>query len=66
MAPNPARAALDRAAEALQQSARSHKRAEQQHRRQARNLMRDLDQLRTVAASFGIELQIDTAKEAQS
>jgi len=60
-------AALQGAAQALHNSARSHKRAEGQHRRQARDLQRQLDRLRATAAAYGITLVIDTApKEAQS
>lgn len=52
--------ALDQAAEALQESARTHKRAEFQHRKQARELMRQLDRLRAECAARGIQLHIDT------
>lgn len=58
---------LARAAQTIYDAARAHKRAEAQHRRQARDLMRQLDQLRRELASRGIQLEIDTApKEAQS
>jgi hypothetical protein len=54
-------------AKTLQESARSHKRAEFHHRKQARLLMRQLDELRRECAKRGISLVIDTApKEAQS
>lgn len=59
-------AALTGAAQALQDSARSHKRAEFHHRRQARALTRKLDELRAALASYGITLEVDTAEEAES
>ena len=56
-------AALNRAAETLHAEARAHKRAEAQHRRRARDLMRQLEQLRIEAAASGITLTV-TAEEA--
>lgn len=52
--------ALESAAQALHAAARGHKRSEFQHRKQARDLMRQLEQLRRECAARGIELQIDT------
>lgn len=60
------RAIAAHAAQALYSAAREHKRAEFHHRRQARTLMRQLDQLRTECEARGIQLHIDTAEEAQS
>ena len=55
-----ATAALRDAAQALHDSARTHKRAEFQHRKQARTLARSLDVLRDECERFGITLHIDT------
>jgi hypothetical protein len=54
------------AAQALHSAARSHKREAAHHRRQARDLMRQLDQLRVECEARGITLIIDKAEEAQS
>jgi hypothetical protein len=54
------KAALTGAAQALHTAARAHKTAEAQHRRQARALSRQLDLLRRVAESYGIDIHIDT------
>lgn len=51
--------ALAQAASQLHASARAHKRAEFHHRRQARELMRALAQLRQACAELGITLAID-------
>lgn len=59
-----ATAALQRAAQALDASARSHKEAEFRHRKQARALRRQLDELRQTLAGYGITLTNDTAEEA--
>jgi hypothetical protein len=59
-------AALSRAAQTLYSEARAHKRAEAQNRRRARDLMRQLDELRAECRARGIHLTIDTAEEAQS
>lgn len=66
MKPDRVTAAL--AAQALHSAARAHKREEAHHRRQARTLMRQLEQLRADCARHGITLDIvDTAQqEAQS
>ena len=53
-------AALSGAAQALHESARSHKRAEFQHRKQARELMRRLDELQRVCVAHGITLETST------
>ena len=52
--------ALAEAARELHAAARTHKRSEFQHRRQARDLMRKLDELRTVCNQLGIHLDLDT------
>lgn len=49
-------AALQGAAQALHSSARSHKEAEFRHRKQARALRRQLDELRQTLAVYGITL----------
>lgn len=51
--------AASAAAQQLQESARSHKRSEFHHRRQARDLQRQLALLRAVCAEHGITLTID-------
>jgi len=58
-------AALSDAAQALHESARTHKRAEFQHRKQARDLMRRLDVLQRVCAEHGITLETSTAPEGK-
>jgi hypothetical protein len=56
-----------RQAEALQESARAHKRAEFHHRKQARALMRQLEDLRADCEKRGITLVIERhSQEAQS
>jgi hypothetical protein len=61
------RATVALAAQALHTAARGHKREAEHHRRQARKLARQLDELRSECAKRGISLVIDTApKEAQS
>jgi hypothetical protein len=49
-----------RQAQELHASARAHKKAEFHHRKQARALMRQLDELRRECAARGITLEIDT------
>lgn len=51
--------ALTSAAQTLHAAARDHKLAEGQHRKQARRLMRQYDELRLELAARGIELQLD-------
>lgn len=51
---------LAQAASALRTAARSHKRLEAQHRRQARDLMQQLDRLRVDCEELGITIQIGT------
>ena len=51
-------AALNGAAVALKNSAREHKRASSAHRKQARESMKALAELKTVAGAMGIELII--------
>lgn len=60
--------ALVNAAQAIYAAARAHKSSEIHHRRQARNLMRNLDELRREAARHGIQIEIGKApnREAQS
>lgn len=56
--------ALAKAAQTLYDAARSHKRSEGFHRKQARLLMRELDGIRRTCAELGITLTIKTeAKE---
>jgi len=53
-------AALSDAAQALHESARSHKKMDFQHRKQARELMRRLAVLQRVCVEHGIELETST------
>jgi hypothetical protein len=53
-------AALERQAQTLHAAARAHKRSEFQHRKQARDLMRQLEELRKACEERGITLEIDT------
>jgi hypothetical protein len=55
-----ATAALQGAAEALNQSALAHKSLEFQHRKQARKLRRQLERLRSECVARGIEIEIST------
>ena len=55
-----ATAALQDKAEALLKAARTHKKAEFQHRKQARELMRRLAVLQRVCVEHGIELETST------
>lgn len=52
--------ALAQAASGLRESARTHKRLSQQHRRQAKALLQQLDQLERDCAELGITLQLET------
>ena len=54
---------LTQAAQQLYDSARSHKRSEGFHRKQARLCMQQLDELKAKCREFGIEVEIVQAKE---
>lgn len=53
------------AAQTIHSAARAHKQAEAQHRRQARQLMRQLDQLRAECAAHGIAFEIETTQNPE-
>lgn len=56
-------AALAEAADTLRDAARDHKRAEGQHRKRSRELMRKHEELRRVCAEHGIQLESTDPKE---
>jgi hypothetical protein len=56
---NDAAATFNAAARALQESARAHKQSAQRHKRAGHDDMARLDEIRALAATFGITLEID-------
>lgn len=58
--------ALAAAAEAMHASLQTHKRAQEAHRRQARNLRKALDQVTHEAERLGIRIEITQTPRRQS